>query len=106
MLRLEEIGAAASKEYSLEKAMEKMRTEWEETEFTFIDYRDTVSLLCERSALPTYSPFNPQRGKGVCVCVCVCGGGGCLCRPYSNNNVEVSGTMFCTSTKSRVAQSD
>ena len=53
MLRLEEIGAAASKEYSLEKAMEKMRTEWEETEFTFIDYRDTVSLLCERSALPT-----------------------------------------------------
>lgn len=53
MLRLEEIGAAASKEYSLEKAMEKMRTEWEETEFTFIEYRDTVSSLCEKSALLT-----------------------------------------------------
>ena len=25
--------------------MDKMRTEWEETEFTFIDYRDTVSLI-------------------------------------------------------------
>ena len=65
MLRLEEIGAAASKEYSLEKAMEKMRTEWEETEFTFIEYRDTVSSLCEKSALSNLiSPFNPQRGRG------------------------------------------
>ena len=48
--RLEEIGAAASKEYSLEKAMDKMKTEWEETEFTFIEYRDTVSSVCEKSA--------------------------------------------------------
>ena len=50
MHRLEEIGAAASKEYSLEKAMDKMKTEWEETEFTFIEYRDTVSSVCEKSA--------------------------------------------------------
>ena len=41
--RLEEIGASASKEYSLEKAMDKMKTEWEDTMFTFIPYRDTVS---------------------------------------------------------------
>ena len=44
--RLEEVGAAATKEYSLEKAMEKMTAEWEEMEFVFIDYRDTVRLMC------------------------------------------------------------
>ena len=44
--RLEEIGAAASKEHSLEKAMKNMKSEWEEMEFTFIEYRDTgVSIL-------------------------------------------------------------
>ncbi|KAL5473898.1 hypothetical protein EMCRGX_G028462 [Ephydatia muelleri] len=44
--KLEEIGAAASKEYSLEKAMDKMTTEWSDMQFTFIPYRDTgVSIL-------------------------------------------------------------
>ncbi|XP_033631251.1 dynein heavy chain 3, axonemal-like [Asterias rubens] len=43
---LEEIGASASKEYSLEKAMEKMKIEWADVHFEFIPYRDTgVSIL-------------------------------------------------------------
>ena len=53
MCRLEEIGAAATKEYSLEKAMEKMGTEWEEMEFIFLEYRDTVRQ-------------SPQPGESVC----------------------------------------
>uniref|UniRef100_A0A8D3EFW0 AAA+ ATPase domain-containing protein n=1 Tax=Scophthalmus maximus TaxID=52904 RepID=A0A8D3EFW0_SCOMX len=40
--RLEEIGAAASKEYSLEKTMEKMKAEWTDLRFIFSPYRDTV----------------------------------------------------------------
>jgi len=40
--RLEEIGAAASKEYSLEKSMDKMKSEWNELLFSFTPYRDTV----------------------------------------------------------------
>ena len=42
--RLEEIGASASKEYSLEKAMDKMKTEWKDICFNFLPYRDTVCL--------------------------------------------------------------
>ena len=46
VFRLEEIGASASKEHSLEKALEKMQVEWKETEFMFTEYRDTgVSIL-------------------------------------------------------------
>ncbi|KAB5587265.1 hypothetical protein PHYPO_G00011210 [Pangasianodon hypophthalmus] len=39
--KLEEIGAAASKEYSLEKALEKMKNEWTDLQFGFTQYRDT-----------------------------------------------------------------
>ncbi|KAK3717325.1 hypothetical protein QZH41_011557, partial [Actinostola sp. cb2023] len=41
MTKLEEISGAASKEFGLEKAMEKMKVEWEEMEFEFVPYRDT-----------------------------------------------------------------
>lgn len=40
--RLEEIGASASKEHSLEKSMEKMKNEWTNLCFSFTAYRDTV----------------------------------------------------------------
>jgi dynein heavy chain len=43
VFRLEEIGAAAAKEYSLEKAMEKMKFEWKDLTFELVPYRDTVS---------------------------------------------------------------
>lgn len=39
---MEEIGALASKEYSLEKALSKMKSEWTELRFIFTQYRDTV----------------------------------------------------------------
>ncbi|ESO89088.1 hypothetical protein LOTGIDRAFT_210054 [Lottia gigantea] len=46
LARLEEIGAAAAKEYSLEKALEKMKFEWKDLVFDMIPYRDTgVSIL-------------------------------------------------------------
>jgi hypothetical protein len=43
LLRLEPIGAAASKEYSLEKNLEKMKADWVNMCFSFVKYRDTVS---------------------------------------------------------------
>ncbi|ELK12134.1 Dynein heavy chain 3, axonemal, partial [Pteropus alecto] len=44
---LEPIGAAASKEYSLERNLEKMKLEWVNMMFTFVKYRDTdTSILC------------------------------------------------------------
>ncbi|KAG7492071.1 hypothetical protein MATL_G00010690 [Megalops atlanticus] len=43
--KLEEIGAAASKEFSLEKALDKMRTEWAELRFSFSPYRDTGTSI-------------------------------------------------------------
>uniref|UniRef100_A0A4W6EBD4 Dynein axonemal heavy chain 3 n=1 Tax=Lates calcarifer TaxID=8187 RepID=A0A4W6EBD4_LATCA len=39
--KMEEIGASASKEHSLEKSMEKMKSEWADLRFSFTQYRDT-----------------------------------------------------------------
>ncbi|XP_033740540.1 dynein heavy chain 3, axonemal-like isoform X1 [Pecten maximus] len=39
--KLEEIGAAAAKEHSLEKALEKMKFEWKDQCFELIPYRET-----------------------------------------------------------------
>lgn len=48
--RLDEISGAASKEFGLEKAMEKMKVEWKDMYFEFIPYRDTVSVgQCARA---------------------------------------------------------
>ncbi len=46
--RLEDIGASASKEFSLEKSLEKMKQEWTELCFGFSPYKDTVkhTLMC------------------------------------------------------------
>ncbi|XP_048348807.1 dynein axonemal heavy chain 3 [Sphaerodactylus townsendi] len=43
--KLEPIGAAASKEYSLEKNMEKMKMEWITICFCFVKYRDTDTSI-------------------------------------------------------------
>ena len=48
-LRLDEISGAASKEFGLEKAMEKMKVEWKDMYFEFIPYRDTVSAAHKRT---------------------------------------------------------
>ncbi|XP_025972035.2 dynein axonemal heavy chain 3 [Dromaius novaehollandiae] len=42
---LEPIGAAASKEYSLEKSMEKMKLEWVNLHFSLVKYRDTDTSI-------------------------------------------------------------
>ncbi|XP_074238057.1 dynein axonemal heavy chain 3 isoform X3 [Saimiri boliviensis] len=45
--KFEPIGAAASKEYSLEKNLDKMKLDWINVMFTFVKYRDTdTSILC------------------------------------------------------------
>ncbi|MEQ2213412.1 Dynein heavy chain 3, axonemal, partial [Xenoophorus captivus] len=42
---LEEIGASASKEFSLEKSMDKMKKEWANLRFSFSSYRDTDTKI-------------------------------------------------------------
>ncbi|NXN95540.1 DYH3 protein, partial [Rhinopomastus cyanomelas] len=44
--QLEPIGAAASKEYSLQKSIEKMKSEWINVQLNLVKYRDTdISIL-------------------------------------------------------------
>ena len=53
--RLEDVGASASKEYGLEKAMGKMMSDWKDICFNFIPYRDTVCLYLVTLHLHMYT---------------------------------------------------
>ena len=57
--RLEEIGAAAAKEHSLEKALKKMKSEWQDLCFEMVPYRDTVS--------PIHTPKHAWTSTGTCM---------------------------------------
>lgn len=67
--RLEPIGAAASKEYSLEKSIEKMKSEWVNMQFNLVKYRDTVSKheiqihIVEINYFDSQYQFRNIRGK-------------------------------------------
>ncbi|KAJ3342735.1 Dynein heavy chain 7, axonemal [Gonapodya sp. JEL0774] len=45
MDQLESVGATASKEFSFEKALKKMREDWQAIELSLIDYRDTGTQI-------------------------------------------------------------
>ena len=56
--KIEEISGRATKEYALEKSLEKMKADWEGVEFTLLPYRDTV--CCHPIAILTILEFDPK----------------------------------------------
>ena len=48
--KLEEVSGRASKEYALERTLEKMKEDWEDMEFTLLPYRDSVITIYFRAA--------------------------------------------------------
>uniref|UniRef100_A0A8C3KFB9 Dynein axonemal heavy chain 3 n=1 Tax=Calidris pygmaea TaxID=425635 RepID=A0A8C3KFB9_9CHAR len=67
--RLEPIGAASSKEHSLEKSIEKMKSEWVNVQFSLVKYRDTVSkhqiniYIAEKNYFDSEYQLTNIRGK-------------------------------------------
>ncbi len=51
----------AGKEYSIEVALDKMFRDWESTEMSVLDYRETGTYI-----------IKVEDQVSVCVCVCVC----------------------------------
>ena len=56
--KIEEISGRATKEYALEKSLEKMKADWEGVEFTLLPYRDTV--CCHPIAILTILEFDSR----------------------------------------------
>ena len=64
--RLEEIGAAAAKEFSLEKAMEKMKLEWRDLVFEFLPYREGVSSQLHSVVTHAFCKYKKRLYSGTC----------------------------------------
>uniref|UniRef100_H2ZME4 AAA+ ATPase domain-containing protein n=1 Tax=Ciona savignyi TaxID=51511 RepID=H2ZME4_CIOSA len=56
--RIESVGGRASKEWSLENALKKMKFEWSEMDLIMIPYRDTVSLLLNKKMFQAQSKLS------------------------------------------------
>ena len=81
--QFEVISAAASKEHSLEKAMQKMEDDWDEIIFNTTMYRDTG--MCVHTHACTGTQVCACTCVHVCVCVCVWWWGILICPGTTDN---------------------